>query len=160
MSVSRLALGFTSKHSLAIGINMKNQAAQQTVLMATPYASATTERTATLDTTLFGSCDFLTIHVPLGIEANTNSTNVILTVAHGDTTSTFSTISTTVIDNTAAVCAVVHNNWLSRGRYAKVTVTPDTTTNGAVLIGGIVATINPEIRGMTASTTSQVVSNA
>lgn len=138
---------------------MKNLAAMQQVLMATPFASATTERTASLDTTLFGSCDFLKILVPLGIEANTNSTNVTVTVAHGDTTSTYSTISTTVIDNTAAIVGVVDSNWLTRGRYCKVTVTPDTTTNGPVLIGGIVAIINPETRGMTASTTSQVVSN-
>jgi len=106
-------------------------------LAKTPVASSTNAITASIDC---AGAQYVTVLVPVGIEANTNSTNVILDVLHADVTDVTSHVSlgTTLLDNTAAICGVYNVNWVGRKRYMRVTVTPDTTTNGAVLLGGIV----------------------
>lgn len=102
--------------------------------MLAPSAAATTARTAALDTT---GADYATIVVNLGAELNTNSTNVVVTISEGDTTTSFSTFNSEfnsiTVDNTAAAIATRHIDLKGRKRYLQLTVTPDTTTNGPVI---------------------------
>lgn len=123
-----------------------------------PQASATTARTAALDTSTYGA-DYVKFIIPISAEANTNATGVTLNVLHSDDTVVTNHVSlgTALIDNTAAVVAVADVNMHGKKRYLRVTATPDTTTNGAVLIGGIIAVVDPQQRGLTADTTSSVL---
>lgn len=116
-----------------------SQAMDYSILLA-PVAAATAARSAALDTR---GADYATILVALGAEANTNSTNVTLQLAEGDTTSSFATFNSSfnrVADNTAAVVAAYHVDLKGRRRYLRLTVTPDThTTNGVVSTSAIAA---------------------
>jgi len=112
-----------------------------------PGAAATAVRTANLDT---AGADAATILVPLGAELNTNSTNVAIQFSESDTTvaTTFATFNADfnrTIDNTAAVVSVNHIDLRGRKRYIRLTVTPDTTTNGVVL-SSAVAILDKEVR--------------
>ena len=99
-------------------------------MMLAPATAATTSRTASLD---LSGTDYATIIVVAGIEANTNSTNVVVTLAHGDDGTNYTTLSTTTIDNTAAAKHEFHVDTRGKKKLLRVTVTPDTTTNGAVI---------------------------
>lgn len=104
------------------------------VLLA-PAAAATTARTANLDCQ---GANYATINVVLSAEVNTNSTNVVFSLSESDDTTatnfaTFNASFNRTIDNTAATVATCHVDLEGRKRYLRVTVTPDTTTNGAVL---------------------------
>jgi len=117
-----------------------SQALDRSVLLA-PVTAATTARTANLDT---AGADYATIEVILGAEANTNSTNVVLALSESDDTvatnfATFNSVFARTVDNTAGVVAVNHVDLKGRKRYLRLTVTPDTTTNGAVISGAIAA---------------------
>ena len=117
-----------------------SQALDRSVLLA-PVTAATTARTANLDT---AGADYATIEVLLGAEANTNSTNVVLALSESDDTvatnfATFNSVFARTVDNTAGVVAVNHVDLKGRKRYLRLTVTPDTTTNGAVISGAIAA---------------------
>jgi len=117
-----------------------SQALDRLVLLA-PVTAATTARTANLDT---AGADYATIEVLLGAEANTNSTNVVLALSESDDTvatnfATFNSVFARTVDNTAGVVAVNHVDLKGRKRYLRLTVTPDTTTNGAVISGAIAA---------------------
>jgi len=98
-------------------------------LMLGPATAATTVRTAQID---LSNTEYATIVVTAGAELNTNSTNVTLTVAHGDGT-TYTTLSTATLDNTAATKQEFHVEPMGRGKYLKLTITPDSTTNGPVI---------------------------
>ena len=101
-------------------------------VLLTPIAAATTARTASLDC---AGANYVSIRVPIGVEANTNSTNVSITLAEGDDTNTYTTFNAAAnrtVDNTAATVATTHIDMEGRKRYLKLTLTPDTTTNGAV----------------------------
>ena len=103
-------------------------------VLFTPTAAATTARTASLDC---AGANYATIRVMLGVEVNTNSTNVGITLAEGDDTNTYTTFNAAAnrtVDNTAATIATTHIDLEGRKRYLKITVTPDTTTNGAVTV--------------------------
>lgn len=103
-------------------------------VLFTPTAAATTARTASLDT---AGATYATIRVQLGVEVNTNSTNVAISLAEGDDTNTYTTFNAAAnrtVDNTAATIATTHIDLEGRKRYLKITVTPDTTTNGAVTV--------------------------
>ena len=103
-------------------------------LLFTPTAAATTARTASLDC---AGATYATIRVMLGVEANTNSTNVAISLSEGDDTNTYTTFNASAnrtVDNTAATIATTHIDLEGRKRYLKITVTPDTTTNGAVTV--------------------------
>ena len=105
-------------------------------LLFTPTAAATTARTAVLDCQ---DANYATIRVLLGVEANTNSTNVAISLAEADVDAasnyaTFNASSNRTVDNTTATIATTHVNLVGRKRYLKITVTPDTTTNGAVTV--------------------------
>lgn len=99
-----------------------------------PATAATTARTAAIDTT---GADYASIIVNIGAEVNTNSTNVVVSISEGNDTNTFTTfdtnMSTITVDNASAAVAVRHIDLKGRKRYLKLTVTPDTTTNGAVI---------------------------
>ena len=122
-------------------------------LLITPTAAATTALTARLDCK---DAHYATIRVALGIEANTNSTNVVVSLLESDDTvvtnfATFdSDLADTTVDNTAAVVATRHVDLDGRKRYLRLTVTPDTTTNGAVTIGAV-ASLCKSVRSGTAS---------
>jgi len=104
-------------------------------LLLTPTAAATTARTANLDC---AGANYATIRVELGVEANTNSTNVAIQLSESDDTvvtnfATFNSSFNRTVDNTAATIATNHVNLRGRKRYLRLTITPDTTTNGAII---------------------------
>lgn len=102
-------------------------------VLLTPLAAATTERTASLDCQ---GANYATIRVQIGVEVNTNSTNVAIQLAEGDDTNTYTTFNAAAnrtVDNAAATIATTHVDLDGRKRYLKLTMTPDTTTNGAVV---------------------------
>lgn len=127
------------------------------VLLA-PVAGATTVRTANLD---LSGVHYATIAVSLGAEANTNSTNVALQLSESDDTvvtnfATFDANFNRTVDNTSAVVAVNHLEANGRKRYVRLTVTPDTTTNGAVISSAVVV-LDKAIRDAVADTGDDVV---
>lgn len=100
-------------------------------MMLAPTAAATSARTANLD---LSNCDYATIIVSAGAEVNTNSTNVTVALAHGDDGTNFTTLSTTLLDNTAAAKTEFHVNTLGKKKLLRLTVTPGThTTNDPVI---------------------------
>lgn len=113
------------------------QALDYSVMLA-PVTAATTARTAALDTT---GADYATIVVTLGAEANTNSTNVVVSLSEGNDTNTFTTFDTSfnsiTVDNTAGTIAPWCVDLKGRKRYLKIAITPDATTNGAVITSAV-----------------------
>lgn len=127
-------------------------------VMLAPAAAATTARTANVD---LQGVHNVAILVSLGAELNTNSTNVAIQLSESDTTvaTTFATFDASfnrTVDNTGAVVAVNHLDCSARKRYVRLTVTPDTTTNGAVLTSAYVV-LDKEIRDAKASSGDDVV---
>ena len=127
-------------------------------MLLDPAAAATTARTANLDCQ---GAHNATILVTLGAELNTNSTNVAIQLSESDTTvaTTFATFSADfnrTVDNTGAVVAVNHLDLKGRKRYIRLTVTPDTTTNGAVL-SSAVGVLDKGFRDAKASSGDDVV---
>jgi len=123
-----------------------------------PAAAATTARTANLDCS---GAHNATILVSLGAEANTNSTNVAIQISESDDTTatnfaTFDASFNRTVDNTGAVVAVNHLDLTGRKRYLRLTVTPDTTTNGAVLTSAY-AILDKEVRASVADSGDDVV---
>lgn len=108
--------------------------------LITGTTSATTARTANLDCQ---NVDFATIIIQCSAEANTNSTNVVASLLACDTTvvTDFATITADVtIDNTSATSYMYHVNLQGKKRYLRLTLTPDTTTNGAVIVSAAALT--------------------
>jgi hypothetical protein len=104
-------------------------------LLLGPITAVTTARTANLDC---AGSNYAVIRVALGAELNTNSTNVALSLSESDDTnasnfSTFNASFNRTLDNTAAMIATNMVDLEGRKRYLRVTLTPDTTTNGPVL---------------------------
>jgi hypothetical protein len=128
--------------------------AAKSVLGSTPVAAATNAVTARIDT---AGAQYATILIPLGIELNTNSTNVIVNILDSDDTivTNFVSLGTTLVDNTAAIVVKRDVPLKGRKRYLRVVVTPDTTTNGVVLIGGIIAMMDVDLSPVTNSTENQ-----
>lgn len=111
-----------------------------------PITAATTARTANLDTQ---GADYATIVIACGAELNTNSTNVLCNLRESDdtTATNFATFNSTyafTIDNTTAQEAILHVDLNGRKRYLQVALTPDTTTNGAVLTS-VIGVLKKEI---------------
>lgn len=97
--------------------------------------AATTARTANIDC---AGANYATIRVSVGVELNTNSTNVPITLSESDDTqvsnfATFNAVFNRTVDNTAAQIATNHVDLDGRKRYLRLTVTPDATTNGPVV---------------------------
>ena len=117
---------------------MKPTLGTKSVMLA-PITAATTARTANLDCQ---GANYATIDILMGAEVNTNNTNVVLQLSESDdtTASNFATFNssfnrTTV--NTAGNVSTHHIDLEGRKRYLRITLTPDTTTNGAILTGAI-----------------------
>lgn len=115
-------------------------------------AAATTARTCNIDTQ---GADYATVRIILGAEANTNSTNVAIQLSESDDTTvtnfaTWNANFNRTVDNTAAVVATSHIDLRGRKRYIRVTITPDTTTNGAV-ISGVISSLAKEVKTGTTS---------
>lgn len=114
---------------------MKPTLMTKSVILA-PITAATTARTSSnLDC---ADVNYVTLDVIIGAEANTNSTNVPIVLKEADDTNatsftTFNVSFNRTVDNTSATVATCHVDMEGRKRYLNVTVTPDTTTNGAVL---------------------------
>lgn len=124
---------------------MKPHTGTDSVLLA-PAASATTARTANLDC---AGANYATIRLNLSAEANTNSTNVAVQLLESDDTTasnfaTFNAVFNRTVDNTAATVATFHVDLEGRKRYLRLAVTPDTTTNGAVM-SSAVATVYKDV---------------
>ncbi len=109
------------------------QLGTDSVILA-PITAATTARTSSnLDC---AGANYAVLRVILGVEVNTNSTNVAIVVKESDdtTASNFATFNASfnrTLDNTAAMVGTTMIDMEGRKRYLNVTVTPDTTTNGA-----------------------------
>ena len=108
-------------------------------ILLAPVTAATTARTANLDT---AGANYAVINLSVSAEANTNSTNVVIALSESDDTnsSNFATFNSTynrTVDNTAAALATNMVDLEGRKRYLRLTVTPDTTTNGAVITSAI-----------------------
>jgi hypothetical protein len=113
--------------------------------------AATAVLTANLDTQ---DAHYATVRVALSSEANTNSTNVDIQLSESDDTvvtnfATFDADYNRTVDNTAGVVATNHIDLRGRKRYIRLTVTPDTTTNGAVGIAAI-STLFRDVHGTVA----------
>jgi hypothetical protein len=101
--------------------------------------AATNALTANLDCQ---DANYATIRVLLSAEANTNSSNVAIQISESDDEvatnfATFNANFNRTVDNTAAAVATSHIDLEGRKRYLRITVTPDTTTNGAVGISAM-----------------------
>lgn len=108
-------------------------------VMLAPITAVTTARTANLDC---ADANYATIRVLLGAELNTNSTNVAIQLSESDDTvvtnfATFDATFNRTVDNTSGTVATSHIDLEGRKRYVRLTVTPDTTTNGVVLTGAV-----------------------
>ena len=118
---------------------MKNQQALTYSQLIGPKDAATAAVTANLDCQ---EANYATVLVSLGAELNTNSTNVAIQLSESDDTvatnfATFDADFQRDVDNTGNVVAVNHVDMEGRKRYLRVTVTPDTTTNGPVEISAV-----------------------
>lgn len=114
------------------------QLGTDSVLLA-PVTAATTARTANLDCQ---GANYAVVRVVLGAEANTNSTNVAIQLLESDDTnatnfSTFNSAFNRTVDNTAGTVATNFIDLEGRKRYLRLAVTPDTTTNGAVITSAV-----------------------
>jgi hypothetical protein len=112
------------------------------VLLAST-AAATAVRTANLD---ISDANYATIRVVLGAELNTNSTNVAIQLSESDdnVASNFATFDATfnrTVDNTTGTVATSHIDCEGRKKLIKLTVTPDTTTNGVVISGAVASLV-------------------
>lgn len=134
-----------------------SQSLFRSVILA-PVTAATTARTSSaLDTS---GADYATIEVIAGAEANTNSTNVAVTLKEADVDAatnyaTFNSVYSLTLDNTAAAVAALNIDLKGRKKYLQVTVTPDTTTNGAVITSAV-ACLRKDISGANSANAGSV----
>lgn len=104
------------------------------VSVLTPAAAATTVRTGTVD---IAGAKHASISVHVGAELNTNSTNVKVSIDESDAEggpyvaikSAFTSVN---VDNTAPAVASFSIPTNGRKRFMRLTVTPDSSTNGPV----------------------------
>jgi hypothetical protein len=131
---------------------VKNLQAMNTSVVLAPDASSTAARTANLDCK---GADYATFLVSVSAEVNTNSTNVVLSLLESDDTvatnfATFSTNHAVTIDNASATVHKACVDLKARKRYLRVSLTPDTTTNGAVLVS-CVGCLDKEVKAADSS---------
>jgi len=134
-----------------------SQALDRSVVLA-PVTAATTARTAAID---LQGVDYASIEIILGAELNTNSTNVALNLKESDTNAatayvTFDSNFSVTADNTNGCVTVFNVDCKARKRYLQINVTPDTTTNGAV-ISSVVVGLVKEVQGSNSDNADQVV---
>ena len=133
-----------------------SQSLDYSIILA-PVTAATAARSAAFDVR---GADYATILITLGAEANTNSTNVTLQLAEGNTATgswtTFNSNFNRVIDNTAAVVVAYHVDLKGRGSHLRLTATPDTSANGAV-IASAVGVLDLEFKNVANSANADIV---
>lgn len=117
---------------------MKPVTTVEAVLIA-PTTAATTVRTANLD---ISDCNYAEIRLCVSGELNTNATNVGVRLLESDdtTASNFATFNATynfTLDNTSGAVAPLFVDTEGRKRYLRLEVTPDTTTNGTVIVSAV-----------------------
>lgn len=135
----------------------QSQFAVRSVLLA-PLAAATAARSANLDTQ---GAKYATIEVVLGAQLNTNAVAPLIQISESDTTvaTTFATFNSSFVTsqaNAAATVGVYHIDLKGRKRYLRLTLTPDTTTNGAV-ISSAVGILDKELRQANSNNADTVV---
>lgn len=136
------------------------QSAIRTLIMA-PIAAATTARTAsTWDTK--GS-DYASVEITIGAGANTNTVGVTIALKESDTTvvtsaATFNASYATTIGaaSTVGAVGVLHVDLKGRKRYLQLTLTPDTTTNGAIICSAV-GINDPEFKSIANSSNADLV---
>lgn len=126
---------------------MKTLQAQTYSVLLAPDASSTAVRTANLDTQ---GADYATISLNVSAELNTNSSNVVCDLLESDDTvvtnfATFNSNHAVTVDNESAANHTFCVQTNGRKRYLRLTVTPDTTTNGVVLVSAVAA-LDKEIK--------------
>jgi len=118
----------------------------RTLLLA-PTTAATSARSAAFDTR---GGKYAAIEIILGAKANTNSTNVTLQLAEGDTTSSFVTFNSafnvTQDATTNGAVGVYTLDLKNRKRYIRLTCTPDTHTTNGVISSSAVGILEPEYK--------------
>lgn len=112
-------------------------------LMLAPLAAASAARTAEVD---ISNAEYATIIVTAGAEVNTSGTNVVLTLAHGDDGTNYTTLSTTLLDNTSAAAMQFHVDTADKKKLLKLTVTPGTNATNDLVITTAHAVVVKDIK--------------
>lgn len=137
---------------------MKSAQKHVRTLLLAPTTAATSARSAAFDTR---GGKYATIEIVLGAKANTNSTNVTVQLAEGDTTSSFVTFNSafnvTQDATTNGAVGVYHVDLKGRQRYLRLTLTPDTHTTNGVIISSAVGVLDPEFRNPANSSNASFV---
>jgi hypothetical protein len=124
----------------------KMQAHVRTVLLA-PVTAATSARSAAFDTR---GGKYAAIEILLGASVNTNSTNLTVQLAESDNSTTGfvtfnSSFNATQNPTTNGNVGILFVDLKARRRYLRLTLSPDTTTNGT-LITGAIGILDPEFK--------------
>ena len=124
----------------------KMQAHVRTVLLA-PVTAATSARSAAFDTR---GGKYAAIEILLGASVNTNSTNLTVQLAESDNSTTGfvtfnSSFNATQNPTTNGNVGILFVDLKARRRYLRLTLSPDTTTNGP-LITSAVGILDPEFK--------------
>lgn len=126
---------------------MKQAQKHVRTLLLAPTTAATSARSAAFDTR---GGKYASIEIILGAKANTNSTNVTLQLAEGDTTSSFATFNASfnVVQDatTNGAVGIYHVDLKGRRRYLRLTVTPDTNGTNGPIISSAVGILDPEFK--------------
>ena len=133
------------------------QSAVRTSILA-PIAAATTARTAAIDCR---GADYASVVFHISAEVNTSSTNVVLGLLEGDTStgpwSTFNSAYAITADNTAARVVVFNVDMKGRKGFLQVTVTPGTNATNDPVITSCVAERVMETSNANSANANQVV---
>ena len=137
---------------------MKNSQSMVASVILAPVTAATTARTGALDCQ---NADYATIYLPIGAQANTNATAVAFNLKESDTNvainyATFNASYSSTVTNTAGVVVALNVDLKGRKRYLQVSITPDTTTNGAVITSAI-GTLRKDLQGANSANADVVV---
>lgn len=104
-------------------------------LLSPTTSAVTTVRAATVDAS---GADYAIINVNLSAEKNTDATGVVLFIGYGPsnvtTTSSFTTLAANRTEDLTTAHSVTYCVPV-KDRYILLHATPDTTTNGNVIIG-------------------------
>lgn len=130
------------------------QAVKFGTLLSPTTSAVTTARTANIDCV---GADYCTIIVNMSAEKNTSATGVVLSVLSADDTN--STSFATVVANRTEDLTTAHSVMYCvpvQKRYVRLSATPDTTTNGDVIISAVYQL--SRLEDNPASTSNMVVS--
>ena len=105
------------------------------IMLAPQAMTNTATATANLDTI---GADYATIRVALASEINVTAVGPGIVLSHGDTTSTWTALSTrTAEDITAAKTVTYHVDMRGKQRYLRLAVTTATATNDNVTLSAV-----------------------